>query len=53
MFRGVDDQIVPLNRTLVVQVPADAFVHTVLTETVTLSATRADGTPLPLPLAEF
>ncbi len=47
LFRGVDDQIVPLNRTLVVQVPADAFVHTVLTETVTLSATRADGTPLP------
>jgi hypothetical protein len=47
LFRGVDDQVVPLNRLLVVQVPADAFVHTVLTETVTLSATLADGRPLP------
>ncbi|MGY0201082.1 tandem-95 repeat protein [Leptothrix sp. BB-3] len=47
LFRGVDDQIVPMNRLLVVQVPPDAFVHTVITETVTLSATRADGSPLP------
>jgi hypothetical protein len=47
LYRGIDDQIVPMNRVLIVQVPADAFVHTVLTETVTLSATLADGSPLP------
>jgi hypothetical protein len=48
LFRGVEDQIVPMNRTLIVQVPADAFVHTVITETITLSATKADGQPLPV-----
>ncbi|MFM2067450.1 MAG: hypothetical protein RLZZ584_2359, partial [Pseudomonadota bacterium] len=47
LFNGVADQIVPLDRHLMVQVPADAFVHTVLTETITLSATQADGQPLP------
>ncbi|ACB35993.1 outer membrane adhesin like protein [Leptothrix cholodnii SP-6] len=47
LFNGVQDQVVPMNRLLIVQVPADAFVHTVLAETVTLSASRADGTPLP------
>jgi VCBS repeat-containing protein len=47
LFRGIDDQVVPLGRTLIVQVPADAFMHTVITETVVLNATLADGRPLP------
>ena len=47
LFRGIDDQVVPLGRTLIVQVPADAFVHTVTTETVVLNAALADGRPLP------
>ncbi|MEY8879126.1 MAG: Ig-like domain-containing protein, partial [Leptothrix sp. (in: b-proteobacteria)] len=47
LFRGVDDQMIPLGRSVAVQIPADAFVHTVLAETVTLHATQADGTPLP------
>ncbi|HET7865079.1 MAG TPA: tandem-95 repeat protein, partial [Burkholderiaceae bacterium] len=47
LFRGIDDQVVPLGRTLIVQVPADAFVHTVTAETVVLNAALADGRPLP------
>ncbi|MFM2058948.1 MAG: hypothetical protein RLY71_3333, partial [Pseudomonadota bacterium] len=47
LFRGVDDQMIPLGRSVAVQIPADAFVHSVLAETVTLYATQADGTPLP------
>ncbi|MCK6425313.1 MAG: Ig-like domain-containing protein [Burkholderiaceae bacterium] len=47
LFRGVDDQIVPAGRTLIVQVPADAFIHTQINETISLTATLADGRPLP------
>ncbi|WP_205665269.1 putative Ig domain-containing protein, partial [Caldimonas tepidiphila] len=47
VFRGVEDQIVPVTSELRLQVPADAFVHTDANETVQLVATLADGTPLP------
>ncbi|HNB44861.1 MAG TPA: Ig-like domain-containing protein, partial [Burkholderiaceae bacterium] len=46
-YRGVDDQVVPAGRTLIVQVPADAFVHTQINETITLTATLANGQALP------
>ncbi|BDI05077.1 VCBS domain-containing protein [Sphaerotilus microaerophilus] len=46
-YRGVDDQVVPAGRTLIVQVPADAFVHTQINETIDLTATLANGQPLP------
>lgn len=47
VFRGLDDQVVPLGETVRVQVPADTFVHTKINETVTLHASLADGRPLP------
>jgi VCBS repeat-containing protein len=47
LYRGVDDQVVPAGRTLIVQVPADAFVHTQINETISLTATLANGQPLP------
>ena len=47
LFRGVEDQIVPVSKVLNMQVPADAFLHTDANETVTLRATMMDGTPLP------
>jgi hypothetical protein len=46
-FRGVEDQVVPAAQHLNLQVPADAFVHTDANETVVLTATLADGRPLP------
>uniref|UniRef100_UPI0012FCD52E Ig-like domain-containing protein n=1 Tax=Azohydromonas aeria TaxID=2590212 RepID=UPI0012FCD52E len=46
-FRGIEDQVVPAAKQLNLQVPADAFVHTQANETVTLTATLADGRPLP------
>jgi len=47
MFRGIEDQVVPAAKEINLQVPTDAFVHTDANETVLLTATLADGTPLP------
>ncbi|MEY4752431.1 MAG: hypothetical protein RJA44_106, partial [Pseudomonadota bacterium] len=47
LFHGMADRVLPLGQSVDLQVPADAFVHTVLTETVMLKATLADGTDLP------
>ncbi len=47
LYRGLDDQVVPAGRTLIVQVPADAFIHTQINETITLTARLANGQPLP------
>jgi VCBS repeat-containing protein len=47
LYRGLEDQVVPAGRTLIVQVPADAFIHTQINETITLTARLANGQPLP------
>ncbi|HVZ42985.1 MAG TPA: Calx-beta domain-containing protein, partial [Ramlibacter sp.] len=47
LFRGVEDQILPLERVMHFQVPADAFLHNDPNETVRLTATLLDGSPLP------
>ncbi|MEY4748029.1 MAG: hypothetical protein RIQ60_243 [Pseudomonadota bacterium] len=47
VFHGMEDQVLPAAKLLVVQVPADAFVHTVINETIVLEARLADGSRLP------
>jgi hypothetical protein len=47
LYRGVDDVMVSASAPIQIQVPADTFMHTVLQETVTLSAVQANGQPLP------
>jgi hypothetical protein len=47
LFRGVPDQELTSTRTISVQVPVDAFVHTQEEAIVELSARMIDGTALP------